>query len=44
MINFITKIDTIESINSELSFDTKTVWLGLFFVLKFCEETSKKQP
>ena len=33
-----------ESINSGLSFDTKIVWLGLLFVLKFCQETSKKQP
>ena len=33
-----------ESINSEVSFDTKTVWLGLLFVLKFWQETSKKQP
>ena len=32
-----------ESIKSELTFDTTIVWLGLF-VLKFCEETSKKQP
>ena len=30
--------------NSELSFDTKIVWLGLLLVLKFCQETSKKQP
>ena len=33
-----------ESINSGISFDTKIVWLGLLFVLKFCQETSKKQP
>ena len=33
MINFIIKINT-ESINSEPSFDTKIVWLGLTFVLK----------
>ena len=33
-----------ERINSELLFDTKIVWLGLLFVLKFCQETSKKQP
>ena len=32
-----------ESIISEFSFDTKIVWLGLLFVLKFCQETSKKQ-
>ena len=31
----------IESIYSELSFDTKIVWPGLLFVLKFCQETSK---
>ena len=33
-----------EIINSVLSFHTKIVWLGLLFVLKFCQETSKKQP
>ena len=33
-----------ESINSEVSFDTKIVRLGLLFVLHFCRETSKKQP
>ena len=33
-----------ESINTELSFDTKIVWLGLFFVLRLCQETCKKQP
>ena len=44
MINFITKLTHMESIDSELSFDTKIVWLGLFFVLKCCQETSKKQP
>ena len=43
MINSIIKIDT-ENINPELSFDTKIVWLGLLFVLKFCQETSTKQP
>ena len=37
------KIDTDKSINPELSFDTKFVWLGLLFVLKFCQETSKEQ-
>ena len=36
-------IDT-DGINSELSLDTKIVWLGLLFALKFCQETSKKQP
>ena len=44
MINFIIKLTQIESINAELSFDTKIVWLGLLFVLKYCQETSKKQP
>ena len=34
----------IEGINPELLSDTKIVWLGLLFVLKFCQETSKKQP
>ena len=34
----------IESIDLELSFDTNILWLGLLFVLKFCQETSKKQP
>ena len=34
----------IESINPELSFDTKIVWLGWLFVLKFCQETCKEQP
>ena len=34
----------IESIHPEPSFDTKIVWLGLLFVLKFCRETSKNQP
>ena len=43
MINFIIKIDT-DTKHPELSFDTKIVWLGLLFVLKFCQETSKKQP
>ena len=44
MINF-TKIDTDrEIINSDIIFDTKIVWFGLLFVLKFCQETSKKQP
>ena len=38
------KLAQIESINPELSFDTKIVWLGLLFVLKFCRETSKNQP
>ena len=38
------KLAQIESIIPELSFDTKIVWLGLLFVLKFCQETSKKQP
>ena len=33
-----------ESINSEVSFNTKIVQLGLLFVLEFCRETSKKQP
>ena len=33
-----------ESTKSELSFDTKILWLGLLFVLQFCQETSKKQP
>ena len=33
-----------ERINSGLSFDIKIVWLELLFVLKFCQETSKKQP
>ena len=33
-----------ESINSELTFDNKIVWLGLLFVLKFCQEISTKQP
>ena len=33
-----------ESVISELSFDTKIVCLGLLFVLKFRQETSKKQP
>ena len=35
------KMTQMESIDSELSFDTKIVWLGL---LKFRQETSKKQP
>ena len=33
-----------ESINTELSFDSTIVWLGLLFELQFCQETSKKQP
>ena len=33
-----------ESIYSERSFYTEFVWLGLLFVLQFCQETSKKQP
>ena len=33
-----------ETTNSEPSFDTTIVWLELLFVLKFCQETSKKQP
>ena len=33
-----------ESINYGLSFDNTIVWLGLLLVLKFCQETSKKQP
>ena len=44
MINFIIKLTQIESINHELSFHSKIVWLGLLFVLEFCQESSKKQP
>ena len=44
MINFIIKLTQIESISPELSFDTKIVWLGLLFMLKFCQEACKKQP
>ena len=32
MINFNIKLTQIESINHELSFDAKIVWLGLLFV------------
>ena len=38
------KLAQLESIDPELSFDTKIVWLGLLFVLKFCQETSMNQP
>ena len=42
---FIIKFTQIESINSELSFDTKNCVAGVVFcVSQFCQETSKKQP
>ena len=37
------KLTHMDSINSKLSFDAKILWLGLLFVLTFCQETSKKQ-
>ena len=43
MTNVIIKFDKDEQSNSELSFHTKIVWLGLSFVVKFCQETSKKE-
>ena len=38
------KLAQVASIKYELSFDIKIVWPGLLFVLKNCQETSKKQP
>ena len=43
MMNLSLKLIQMETINSELSFYTKMVWLVLLFVLKFCQETSKEQ-
>ena len=46
MMNFIIKTDTdqIESINPELSFDAKIMWLGLLFVLKFVRKPLRNNP